>query len=108
MPAAGLLLPVLTAALLAHTALAGGCPNTLKTPYAAPVPGRGWTTRVVANEGLSKPRSLLFDTSGALLVLDSAVGVKRLVLEDHGGTCVTVKETTTVIDNGDVSASSRV
>lgn len=89
--------------LAASGAAAASCPNNLKTKYPAPEPRDGWTARVVANEGLSKPRSLLFDGAGALLVLDQDVGVLRLQLEDHGGSCVTVANTTTVVDDSNVS-----
>lgn len=102
MPAAALRL-LAAAALSAAAAAASDCPNNLKTPYPAPVAKNGWTARVVANEGMQKPRSLLFDTDGALLVLDQNVGVLRLVLDDHGGSCVTVKDSSTLIDNKDVS-----
>lgn len=84
---------------------AADCPNDLKTPYPSPSPKDGWSVRLVANSGLSKPRSILFDTSGALLVLDQNVGVVRMVLEDHGGSCVTVANSTTVVGNKDVSVA---
>ncbi|ROV87989.1 hypothetical protein VSDG_09198 [Cytospora chrysosperma] len=47
----------------------------------------GWAAQLVAN-GFTKPRTLAFDSSGALLVLDSGVGVKRLTFTDHGGSCL--------------------
>lgn len=87
-------------------AAAASCPNDLQTPYPAPVADGNYTVRLVANAGLSKPRSLLFDNGGALLVLDSNVGVVRMTLEDHGGSCVTVANTTKVLEDKAVSCSS--
>ncbi|KUI57288.1 L-sorbosone dehydrogenase [Cytospora mali] len=46
----------------------------------------------------TKPRSLTFDSSGALLVLDSGVGVKRLSFTDNGGTCLVPNDPVLVVD----------
>ncbi|BEJ17737.1 hypothetical protein CspHIS471_0700050 [Cutaneotrichosporon sp. HIS471] len=74
------------------------CSNTIEPNYDHPVPAQGWSWRLVAN-GLTKPRSITFDSSGALLVLDEGAGINRLVLQDEGGTCLSVKEKTVVVAN---------
>lgn len=100
-----MLMPTLSIlGLVAATALAS-CPD-LRTPYSAPVANGNYTVRLVANAGLSKPRSLLFDNGGALLVLDQNVGVVRMTLEDHGGSCATVANSTKVLEDKAVSCSS--
>ncbi|GMK57986.1 hypothetical protein CspeluHIS016_0500180 [Cutaneotrichosporon spelunceum] len=75
---------------------AAKCSNNLQPEYDNPVPAQGWSWRLVAN-GLTKPRSITFDSAGALLVLDEGAGVNRLVLQDDGNTCLSVKEKTVVV-----------
>lgn len=52
---------------------------------------------------LTKPRGIIFDQSGALLVVQQGSGIVRLTFTDYGGTCLVVNETATVVDNPDVS-----
>lgn len=105
-----LISPLWPSSLLLTAALAQAqtpaCPNNLRTTYPAPVPADGWHARVVANKEMKQPRSILFDTEGALLVLDQNVGVLRMTLEDHGGSCVVVKNVTSVVRDENVSALS--
>ncbi|KAK7731541.1 hypothetical protein SLS53_008781 [Cytospora paraplurivora] len=61
--------------------LATACSTILEPEYSPPTVASGWTAQLVAN-GFTKPRSLAFDALGALLVLDSGVGIKRLL--NHG------------------------
>lgn len=82
-------------------ALAEECRNTLKATYTSPIAGGGWTYRLIAN-GFTRPRSILFDNEGALLVVDANSGVKHLKLTDDGGTCVSVAEKRTIIDSPEV------
>ncbi|TXT08694.1 hypothetical protein VHUM_02822 [Vanrija humicola] len=92
-------LPLALILTLAASAAADTCTqNRLHTTYPAPVAADGWSYRVIAN-GLKKPRSILFDSSGALLVLESGKGVTRLSFNDSGGSCLGVKELTTVVAN---------
>ncbi|KAL1405958.1 hypothetical protein Q8F55_007640 [Vanrija albida] len=92
--------PVLALVLaLATGATAETCTqNRLHTSYPAPIAADGWSYRVIAN-GLQKPRSVIFDGSGALLVLESGKGVSRLTFNDSGGSCLAVKDRTTVVAN---------
>lgn len=67
--------------------LATACSTVLAPAYMPPTVSSGWTAQLVAN-GFTKPRTLAFDSSGALLILDSGVGVKRLTFADNGGSCL--------------------
>ena len=53
--------------------------------------------------GLTKPRGIEFDSHGNLLVVQQNSGIVNLVLEDHGGICVSVKSSKNVIQNSGVS-----
>jgi hypothetical protein len=100
---------VLTAGLVAvffiQTILAQTCSNTLRPQYNSPVVGGGWSYRLIANN-FSRPRGIVFDQSGALLVVDSRVGIVRLNLADDGGTCLSVKSKTTVVDSPEARCPS--
>ncbi|RSM14546.1 hypothetical protein CEP52_001325 [Fusarium oligoseptatum] len=76
--------------------------NNLKTSYAAPVAADGWSYRLVASE-LSRPRGILFDTEGALIVVDTGVGLVHLELEDQGRTCLRVRKKTVLLENEDLN-----
>lgn len=83
---------------------AGACPTVLKPSYEAPVVGSGWTAQLIAT-GLKKPRGIIFDQSGALLVVQQGSGIVRLTLTDNGGTCLAVNQTSNVVENSDVGVS---
>ncbi len=70
--------------------------------YSPPSVAAGWTAQLVAN-GLLKPRSLLLDGSGALLVVERGRGVSRITFTDNGGTCMQVADKTVVVNEADVS-----
>ncbi|KAI4141464.1 MAG: hypothetical protein LQ341_003513 [Variospora aurantia] len=52
--------------------------------------------------GLTKPRSIAFDTSGNLMVVESGAGITNLVLQDNGGICLSVTDRKPVIRNSGV------
>lgn len=85
-----------------YTAGAGACPTILTPPYEAPVIGSGWTAQLIATN-LTMPRGIIFDQSGALLVVQQGSGIVRMTFTDYGGTCLVVNETTSVVENPDVS-----
>lgn len=64
----------------------------------------GYHMALVAT-GLTKPRSVAFDTAGNLMVVESGAGVSKLALQDDGGTCLSVRERTVVIQNSEVRES---
>lgn len=84
------------------TATATACPTVLSPSYSTPVVGPGWTAQLVARN-LTSPRSILFDTDGALLVVQKGVGILRVRFDDLGGTCLVVNSTAPVVENADVS-----
>lgn len=53
--------------------------------------------------GLTHPRSIEFDSSGNLLVVQAGAGIESLQLQDAGGTCITVKSKKTVVQASAVS-----
>lgn len=80
----------------------GNCDiNSLEVSYPAPRAASGWEYRLVA-QNLTRPRGILFDSDGALLVVDRGAGILRYEIEDNGGTCVSVGEPTTLTDDEDV------
>ncbi|KAK7223527.1 hypothetical protein V2G26_011530 [Clonostachys chloroleuca] len=89
--------------LLIAGAVAQTCEsNQLKVSYPAPIAADGWEYRLVA-QGMKKPRSLLFDSDGALIVLDAGVGILRFTLQDSGGSCVSVAQNATLLANKDLN-----
>ncbi|ROV91060.1 hypothetical protein VMCG_09572 [Cytospora schulzeri] len=89
------------------TYAAGACPTVLTPSYEAPVVGSGWTAQLIATN-LTKPRSITFDQGGNLLVVQQGSGILRLSFTDHGGTCLVVNETKTVVENSDLNHSIQV
>jgi glucose/arabinose dehydrogenase len=72
--------------------------STSSASYAAPSMAPGYTGRIVAS-GLTKPRSLLFDSNGNLLVVESGKGISVITLDDAGGSCVGIAKVETIISN---------
>ena len=84
-------------------ALAQSCPTTLTPTHSIqPSVASGYTMALVAT-GLTSPRSIEFDTDGNLLVVEAGAGITNLVLQDNGGTCVTVKSSKRIVQNTGVS-----
>jgi glucose/arabinose dehydrogenase len=83
---------------------AGSCPTVLtSSAYSAPVVGSGYTAQLIAT-GLTKPRGLIFDKNGAILVVESGVGITRIQFDDKGGTCLLKAQSSTMIHDNSVSA----
>lgn len=80
------------------------CSTTLAPASSVqPSVASGYRAQVVAT-GLSKPRSIEFDRSGNLLVVEAGSGsISALTLADDGGPCVSVRSSRTVINNKNVS-----
>lgn len=62
------------------------CSSTIAPQNAAPSVAPGFRVEVVANN-LIRPRSIQFDSEGALLIVEQRQGVRRLRLTGDG-TCV--------------------
>lgn len=79
------------------------CSTTLTpTNSIKPSVTSGYTAALVAT-GLTHPRSIEFDSSGNLLVVQAGAGIESLQLQDAGGTCITVKSKKTVVQASAVS-----
>ena len=76
--------------------------NPAPTKGIKPVAAPGYHFSVVAN-GLTKPRSIQFDSAGNLLVLQAGKGIISLQLDDAGGACVWAASNQTVVSNTAVS-----
>ena len=76
--------------------------NPTPTNGINPVAAPGYHLSVVAN-GLTKPRSIQFDSAGNLLVLQAGKGIESLQLADAGGSCVWAASRETVVSNTAVS-----
>jgi glucose/arabinose dehydrogenase len=99
------LLRIATATLLISIASAQECSfRTLETSYPAPVTADNWNYSIIANE-LRRPRGILFDSDGALIVIDSGNGIIHFELEDKGGTCLQVRKKTTLLNKDNASHS---
>lgn len=70
----------------------------LKPSYTTPLTGDGWQGQLVAT-GLSKPRGILFDGSGNLLVVQAGTGILHLAFEDGGSTCLAVSKKTYLVNS---------
>lgn len=94
---------VLTAPSLGEANIESACSVTLTpTNSITPNVASGYRMAVVAT-GLTKPRSIRFDSKGNLLVVQQGAGIVNLAFTDHGGTCLSVNKMQTVIKNGSVS-----
>ena len=81
---------------------ASSCSNTLTpTNSVRPTVASGYRMALVAT-GLTKPRSIQFDSAGHLLVVQSGVGIASLAFQDAGGVCLSVKTQQTLVDAGEV------
>ena len=85
------------------TAQATACATVLTPAYSAPVAAKGWKAQLIATN-LTNPRSIKFDSDGALLVLEARTGLRRLTFNDNGGTCLSVRLSTSVITDEEVSS----
>jgi glucose/arabinose dehydrogenase len=74
----------------------------LTPDYPAPVMADGWESRLIMT-GLSRPRSILFDSEGGLLVVQQRAGITHLQLADGNGTCLSVAKRTELVRDSQVS-----
>ena len=81
------------------------CPTSI-TPANSikPTIASGYDYQVVAS-GLTAPRSLQFDSAGNLLVLEQKKGLSSHVLNDSGGSCVSVSSSKYLIQDANVCAA---
>jgi hypothetical protein len=75
---------------------ASSCSVALTASYPAPSVASSYQAKLVANK-LSTPRSIIFDSEGHLLVVQSGHGITSLTLKDDGSGCMSVTSTKDVI-----------
>lgn len=98
-----LVLAVFAAPSLGAANIESACSVTLTpTNSITPNVASGYRMAVVAT-GLTKPRSIRFDSKGNLFVVQQGAGIVNLAFTDHGGTCLSVNKMQTVIKNSSVS-----
>ncbi|TVY33621.1 L-sorbosone dehydrogenase [Lachnellula subtilissima] len=90
--------PILFLAVLLPAVSASTEYCSLKPSYPAPVVSNGWSAQLVA-QNLTKPRGIIFDSAGNLLVVQQGAGIVHLELIDGGSTCLEVAKKTTLIDS---------
>ena len=71
-------------------------------PYPAPSLAPGFEAQLVATN-LTKPRGIMFDSAGRLLVVQSGYGLTSIQLVDGGGDCLVVSRSHDVIVDSSVS-----
>ena len=76
---------------------ASSCPSILIPKNGAPVVASGWQAQLVAG-GFTKPRSIEFDSTGALIVLESGKGISRHRFTDNGGTCLSANHSHMLVE----------
>lgn len=91
----------------AQSTASGACSSTIAPQNAAPSVAPGFRVEVVAND-LTRPRSLQFDSEGALLVVEQSQGVRRIRLTGDGSCVRQDGEAQTVVENTAVSAYPQV
>lgn len=87
--------PFTTGLALTASNLAATC--NLKASY-TPIVANGWQAQLVA-QGLSRPRSVLFDSNGHLLVVEAGSGISSLEFDDGGSTCLDIRKKTYLVNS---------
>lgn len=84
------------------------CSTTLTpTNSIKPSIASGYRAALVAT-GLTSPRSIQFDASGNLLVVEQSTGLTSLHFDDNGGACVSVKSQKAVVEATNVTFISLI
>lgn len=87
----------------AQSTAPSACSSTIAPQNAVPSVAPGFRVEVVANN-LTRPRSIHFDSEGALLVVEQAQGVRRLRLSGDGSCVRQNGNVENVVDDTNVSA----
>lgn len=91
----------------AQSTASSACSSTIAPQNAAPSVAPGFRVEVVANN-LTRPRSIQFDSEGALLVVEQSLGVRRISLTGDGSCVRQDGEVQNVTDNTSVSVHAFV
>ncbi|KAL8723414.1 MAG: hypothetical protein Q9181_007285, partial [Wetmoreana brouardii] len=85
-----------TVAQAASVPASSSCESALKPSYPAPSLAPGYKAQLIATN-LTKPRGLIVDSNGHLLVVQQEVGITSLSIQDQGGHCLKVSQKTDVV-----------
>lgn len=77
------------------------CASALRPSYPAPSLAPGYKAQLIARN-LTKPRGLIVDSDGRLLVVQQQVGITSLRIRDRGG-CLGVSEKTDLVKDADLT-----
>jgi glucose/arabinose dehydrogenase len=86
----------------ARSTASSACSSTIDPQNAAPSVAPGFRVEVVANN-LTRPRSIQFDSEGALLVVEQTAGIRRLKLTGNGSCVRQDGSVESVVSNTNVS-----
>ena len=89
------------AAKVASATASATCALALQPSYPAPSLAPGYNAQLIARN-LTKPRGLIVDSDGQLLVVQQQVGITRLRIQDHDG-CVSVSKRTNLVENANLT-----
>ena len=89
------------AAKVASATASTTCALALQPSYPAPSLAPRYNAQLIARN-LTKPRGLIVDSDGQLLVVQQQVGITRLRIQDHDG-CVSVSKRTDLVENPDLT-----
>jgi glucose/arabinose dehydrogenase len=95
-------LAILARAATAQTTTSSAAPASCAAP-AAPSVAPGFRVQLAA-ANLERPRSLLFDAAGALLVVEQRQGIRRLSVREEGG-CVKAQALERVVSDASVGCA---
>jgi glucose/arabinose dehydrogenase len=97
------IIAIVILAMLSLQAAAQSCP-TLSPVTGQPQLAPGYQVSVAMN-GLKRPRSIIFDSKGNLLIVEqSGIGVRWVQLQDNGGLDICAAQQKQLITGGAVSA----
>lgn len=81
---------------------ASSCVSALQPSYPAPSLAPGYKAQLIATN-LTKPRGLIVDSIGHLLVVQQGVGITSLRIDGHGNDCLKVSHGVDVVRNANLS-----
>lgn len=76
--------------------------SALKPSYPAPSLAPGYQAQLIATN-LTKPRGLIFDSEGHLLVVQQGVGVISLSVQNTGSHCLKISQKVDVVQNANLT-----
>ncbi|KAL8719453.1 MAG: hypothetical protein Q9225_003542 [Loekoesia sp. 1 TL-2023] len=92
-----------TIAQAASAPSSSSCGSALQPKYPTPSLAPGYQAQLIATN-LTKPRGLVVDGNGQLLVVQQGVGITSLTIhQDQGGNCLHVSQKRDVVQNADLT-----